>query len=78
VLLPFAADVRAAGARLAPRVRAALAAAAEEVPDAWLAAEARFADPAAHRAAYVAQLAARLDAAAAWEEEAERARASLV
>lgn len=78
VLLPWATGIRAAGARLAPAISAALADAAAGVPDAWLEREERFPDAAAHRAAYVDHLTARLAAAAGWEEEAERARASLV
>jgi hypothetical protein len=78
VLLPFAGDLRAAGARLAAPLRAALPAAVAEVPEAWLAGEGRFPDAATHREAYVEHLSARLDAAPAWEEDAERARASVV
>jgi hypothetical protein len=79
VLLPWADGVAAAGARLAPRLgRAVLDGILAAVPDAWLAAEPRFPDPAAHRAAYVDHLARRLEAAHLFVEEAERARAALV
>jgi hypothetical protein len=79
VLLPFADGVARAGARLRPRLgREVLARAAGAVPEAWLAVEPRFAGAAAHRAAYVDHLAARLAAASVFEEEAERARAQLV
>jgi hypothetical protein len=72
VLLPLATALPAADAALRARldpatVRAVLAA----VPDAWFLG----ADPAAHRAAYAAYLAARLAAAPAFLAEAERARA---
>jgi HipA-like protein len=79
VLLPWADGIAAAGARLAPRLgRAVLEGILAGVPDAWLAAEPRFADPAAHRTAYVDHLVRRLEAASLFVEEAERARAALV
>jgi hypothetical protein len=79
VLLPFAGGLARAGARLRPGLgREVLRAAVDAVPEGWLAGEPRFADAAAHRAAYVDHLAARLAASAAFEEEAERARAQLV
>ena len=79
LLLPWAGDLAAAGARLAARLtRAAIERVLAEVPDAWLAGEPRFAGPEAHRAAYRDTLCARLDAAPAFLEEAERARAALV
>ncbi|MCU1658544.1 MAG: hypothetical protein JWO57_3200, partial [Pseudonocardiales bacterium] len=66
-LLGCAPDVAAADRDLAPRVTAAtLAAATDEVPDAWLAGEPGFAGVAELRAAYVARLSARLDARAEW------------
>ena len=79
VLLPWADAIARAGERLAARlVPDALAAAVEAVPEAWLAGEPRFSTPAAHRAAYLHHLAARLEAAPLFVEEAERARAQLV
>jgi hypothetical protein len=79
VLLPWASELCAAGGRLAPRLSGdALAGVLGEVPDAWLAGEPRFATPADHRAAYVAHLARRLEAAHIFVAEAERARADLV
>lgn len=79
VLLPWADGIGAAGARLAARLDdAALAAAVDVVPEGWLAGEPRFADVAAHRAAYVDHLSRRRAAAASFVEEAERARAKLV
>lgn len=76
VLLPFAGPVAEADARLASLVtpellRDVLAA----VPDAWLDAEGRFGGPEGTRAAYLDYLMRRLDARAAWVEEADRARA---
>lgn len=78
-LLPWASDVAAAGARLAPmltseRIAAVLAA----IPDDWLTGEPRFDSPASQRAAYSAYFARRLAASANFEQEVERARASLV
>jgi hypothetical protein len=62
-----AGDVGAADSSLAAVLDAdLLTAAAAEVPDVWLAAEPGFASPDAVRAAYVAQLAARLAARARW------------
>jgi hypothetical protein len=79
VLLPFASELSRAGERLREALgRGAIAAAAAEVPDEWLAGEARFASPAEHRAAYVDHLARRLATAQTFLEEAERARAGLV
>jgi len=82
VLLPYAADLRAAGARLRPLLTdETLAEIVAAIPDAWLAGDAHGADPDGpreRRAAYLAFLQARRDAAAAFVEEAERARASLV
>jgi hypothetical protein len=49
-----------------------------EVPDDWLAVEPRFASPSEHRAAYVAYLERRLEAAPIFLQEAERARLALV
>jgi hypothetical protein len=79
VLLPWAGELPAAGARLAPRLGAAtVAAVLAGLPDAWLGGEPRFATPDDHRAAYAGHLARRLEAAPTFVEEAERARASLV
>jgi hypothetical protein len=79
VLLPFASALRAAGERLAPRLSAdVLERVLALVPGAWLAGEPRFPSAAEHRAAYVEQLARRLEAAPIFVEEAERARAGLV
>ena len=76
VLLPCATDLAGADARLAPRltpevVRGVL----ELVPNDWLGDVPLFADPVAHRAAYVDYLLARLAAPRAFAAEAERARA---
>lgn len=79
VLLPWAGDIPAAGARLASRLGGgAVARAVAAVPDAWLSGEPRFATPAEHRAAYVGVLERRLAAAELFVKEAERARARLV
>lgn len=79
VLLPWASDVADAGERLRARltdevIHGVLAG----IPDAWLAGEERFADPAAHRAAYARHLCERRDAAHLFVEEAQRVRANLV
>jgi hypothetical protein len=67
VLLGCGALVAAADAELVPRLDlAALHAAVAEVPAEWLADEPGFADVQHLRAAYVAQLTARLDARPAW------------
>ncbi len=76
VLLPAAADIEGADARLAPLVtpeliRGLLAL----VPEEWLAAEPRFADAAAHRAAYEEYLLTRLQAPRDFAKEAADARA---
>jgi hypothetical protein len=78
VLLPWAASLPAAAARLAPVLDAALEPALAAVPDAWLLADPAFPTAAAHRAAYLRHLRARLAGAARIAEEAERARAALV
>jgi hypothetical protein len=79
VLLRWADDVAGAGARLAPRLGPeTVARILSALPDAWLGGEPALPDPAAHRAAYAAQLAARLEAAPTFEEEAVRARAAIV
>jgi hypothetical protein len=67
VLLPYAASIVEADARLAPQVTAALLAqVAAAVPDVWLDGQ----DP----RVYVDYLQERLEAPRAWVEEAERAR----
>jgi hypothetical protein len=79
VLLPWATELAAAHARIRSRLdRGVIARVLAEIPDPWLRNEARFADPSAHRAAYVRYLERRLDAAPTFMEEAERARAALV
>lgn len=71
-LLPFAGDLRAADAALAPRItEAALRAIVAQVPDAWLAGSAA---PDATRQAYVEHLCARVAAPRAFVEEAIRAK----
>jgi hypothetical protein len=75
VLLPFAASIAEADARLAPLVdRALLERLTAAIPDDWLLPEDGLADPDAHRHAYVDYLAARLRARDAFVEEADRAR----
>jgi hypothetical protein len=72
VMLPFAGDLRAADARLAPRItEAALHAIVAQVPDAWLAGEAT---PSATRESYVEHLWSRLAAPREFVEEAIRAK----
>lgn len=71
-LLPFAGDLRAADAELAPKItEAALRAIVAQVPDAWLDGEAT---PEATRASYVDHLMSRLTAPRAFVEEAVRAK----
>jgi hypothetical protein len=75
VLLPFAAPIPEADARLAslvtPRLLEGIVA---EVPDVWLAGDPAFASVTENRAAYVTYLLARLAAPREFVEEAERAR----
>ncbi len=75
VLLPFASELAQADAQmsaaLTPGIIAAIVAL---IPDDWLEADPLFADKAAHRAAYEAYLARRLQAPRAFFEEAQRAR----
>jgi post-segregation antitoxin (ccd killing protein) len=72
VLLPFVGDLRAADARLAPRItEAALQAIVAQVPDAWLDGEAT---AAATRNSYVEHLGSRLSAPREFVEEAIRAK----
>ncbi len=71
-LLPFAGDLRAADADLAPRItEAALAHIIDQVPDAWLDGEAT---PNATRRSYIEHLWSRLAAPRAFVEEALRAK----
>ena len=71
VLLPLAGDLTAADARLRPLLTEdGIAAAVAAIPDAWLGGEAEFADLAAHRAAYLDYLLARLHGPRAWLQEA--------
>ena len=75
VLLPFASALRDADARLGARLsRMVIERILQQVPDAWLGADAPFANPAAHRAAYADYLCRRLEAPHAFLEEALRAR----
>ena len=77
VLLPFARDVAAADARLAPRVTPALLAAlVATIPDDWFVPDPVFDGddpPTRQRDAYVAYLSARLEAPRAFVDEAARA-----
>ncbi len=71
VLLPLAGDLTAADARRRPLLtEEVIVAAVAAIPDAWLGGEAEFADVAAHRAAYVEYLRARLHGPRAWLQEA--------
>jgi hypothetical protein len=79
VLLPWASEIAAAGERLRAKLgREVVAHVLGEVPDEWLASEARFANIAEHRAAYAAWFERRLAAADTFTREAERARGALV
>ncbi len=75
VLLPFADDLQAADAALAPILTRTLI---EEivalVPESWLCHDSPFADAAEHRAAYVTYLTTRLQEPRNFVEEAQRAR----
>jgi hypothetical protein len=74
VLLPFAAPIDEADARLAPRLDGgALDAVIDAIPDAWLS-DPRFGDQADERDAYRRYLRGRHDARSIWVREAERAR----
>ena len=71
VLLPLAGDLTAADARLRPLLtEGVLAEVVEDVPEEWLGNENEFADVAAHRAAYVHFLLARLNGPRGWLQEA--------
>lgn len=79
VLLPAAADIRAADEALAARITPELIAAlVDAIPEAWLDGEPAFPDPAAHREAYATYLLSRLEAPRAYVEEAINARAQRV
>jgi hypothetical protein len=79
VLLPWASAIPEAGRRLAARLTdGVIRDIVASVPGSWLADEPRFPGLDEHRAAYVQHLTARRDAAAVFEQEAERVRASLV
>jgi len=72
VLLPFAGDLRAADAALAPRItEALLREVVAQIPDAWLGGEAT---PEATREGYIDHLRARLAPPRAFVEEAIRAQ----
>jgi len=71
VLLPFAGDIAAAGARLAPLLtEGTLRAVVAALPDEWLPEDGGFASPAAYREAYLAHFLARLVGPRAFEQEA--------
>jgi hypothetical protein len=77
VLLPFAASIAEADARLAPRVDGqVLRGLVDAIPDDWLEPEAGLPDPEAHRRAYVDYLSTRLAEPRPFVEEADRARAA--
>ncbi len=79
VLIPAAADIRAADARLAPQVTPALIRdLVNAVPDDWLAAASAFDSLAEHRAAYVNYLTERLAPPRAFVEEAANAHAQRI
>lgn len=64
VLLPFASQIGAADAQLRPLLTPAiLQEIVEQIPEPWLGSETQFANHAEHRAAYLAYLTSRLDAA---------------
>jgi hypothetical protein len=75
VLLPWAASIAEADARLAPRLSADVTdAIIDAIPDDWLT-DGRFGGPAAERDAYRRYLDRRLRARPTWVAEADRARA---
>ena len=75
VLLPVAASIEDADARLAPLITPdVLRSIVDMIPDDWLAAETGLPDAEAHRQAYVDYLAARLGEPRAFVAEVERAR----
>jgi HipA-like kinase len=75
VLLPYAASIAEADARLSGRIdRALLTDLVEALPDAWLPDDRVAGDAAAQRAAYVRYLTRRLESPRPFVEEADRAR----
>jgi len=77
VLLPWARELAATDARLAPLLTPErIAAAVASIPDDWLPPEPAFSDTAAQRQAYVEYFARRLEAPRAFAEEAARAHAA--
>lgn len=79
VLINLASQVREADARLRPLLTTErLQQIVNDIPALWLGDEKQFADPNAHRAAYVAYLTARLAAAENFVQEAVNAHAALV
>ncbi|HEX2914036.1 MAG TPA: HipA family kinase [Chloroflexia bacterium] len=79
VLLPFAAALPEADARLKSRLTPeVLENIVNAIPESWLDNEPAFANPAEQRAAYVTYLLKRLEASSVFVEEAQRARANLV
>ena len=79
VLLPFASDLGAADAAIAPLLTSErIAAITALIPDDWLDDDPHFASKQAHRAAYADYFARRLGAPRAFAEEAARARSLYV
>ena len=79
VLLPWAEGLKAADARLRPRLtRPVLAQILQQVPEEWLVPEPTAGTPEAKRAGYLNYFLARLEAAPCFVEEALHARARLV
>ncbi len=79
VLLPWASRIAEVDPGLRARLSPALfAEVAGQIPDSWLLPEPDLPTPADLRAAYVAYLTQRLEAAQSFVEEAQRARANLV
>jgi hypothetical protein len=77
VLLPFAGDIAAAGTQLAPLLTdEVLRGVVATIPDEWLSGEERFADPDAHREAYLRYFRTRLADPRPFEEEATHAAAA--
>jgi hypothetical protein len=75
VLLPIAGSIRAADARLAPRLSLDLMReVVATVPDALLESTPPFSSPERHREAYITHIAGRLAGARNWVDEAEEAR----
>lgn len=76
VLLPFASSIAQVDAEMAAALTPDLIGGIlDDVPDGWLEDEPGFADPVAHRQAYLKHLVRRLEAPRAFVEEAENARA---